>query len=104
MGIESDDDLPIRTRKHVTRRLLPYLMFIYLLAYLDRANLSVAKLQMQRDLNFTDAVIGFGAGIYFFGFVFVGIPGSLMVERYSARKWIAGIMMAWGVVAVLMGF
>ena len=59
---------PVRTRKHVTRRLIPYLMFIYLLAYLDRANVGVAKLQMQRDLNFSDAVIGFGAGIFFLGY------------------------------------
>ena len=56
--------LPARTRRRVTRRLIPYLMFIYLLAYLDRANVGVAKLQMQKDLDFNDAVIGFGAGIF----------------------------------------
>jgi ACS family tartrate transporter-like MFS transporter len=93
-----------RVRRRVSRRLIPYLMFIYLLAYLDRANLGVAKLQMQKDLIFTDAVIGFGAGVYFFGFVLLGIPGSLIVERYGARKWIAGIMISWGMVAALMGF
>ncbi len=93
-----------RTRRHVTVRLIPYLMFIYLLAYLDRANLSVAKLQMQRDLNFSAAVIGFGAGVFFFGYLLLDIPGSLIVERWSARKWIARIMITWGVVAVLMGF
>lgn len=91
-------------RRRISRRLIPYLMFVYLLAYLDRANLGVAKLQMQKDLIFTDAVIGFGAGVYFFGFVLLSIPGSLIVERWSARRWIAGIMISWGVVAVLMGF
>ena len=92
-----------RTRSHVTRRLIPYLMFIYFLAYLDRANLGVAKLQMQHDLGFSDAVIGFGAGIFFLGYLLLDIPGSLIVERWSARKWIARIMISWGLCATLMG-
>ena len=74
-------------------------MFIYLLAYLDRANISVAKLQMQADLGFNDAVIGFGAGIFFLGYLLLNIPATLLVERWSARKLIAQIMIAWGVVA-----
>jgi len=83
---------------------MPFLMFVYLLAYLDRANVGVAKLRMQQDLNFTDAVIGFGAGIFFLGYLLLDIPGSLIVERWSARKWIARIMVTWGIVAALMGF
>jgi len=97
-------DLPVRARQRVTRRLIPYLMFVYLLAYLDRANLGVAKLQMQRDLHFSDAAIGFAAGIFFLGYLVLDIPGSLLVERWSARKWIAGIMVSWGAVAALMAF
>src|SRR5580698_9957570 len=100
----ADEALPARARKRVTRRLIPYLMFIYVLAYLDRANVGVAKLQMQQDLNFSDAVIGFGAGIFFLGYLLLDIPGSLIVERWSARKWIARIMVSWGLVAALMGF
>ena len=96
--------LPVRTRKRVTRRLIPYLVFIYLLAYLDRANVGIAKLQMQRELSFSDEVIGFGAGIFFLGYLLLDIPGSLIVERWSARKWIARIMVSWGIVAALMGF
>jgi ACS family tartrate transporter-like MFS transporter len=96
--------LPERTRRRVTRRLIPYLMFVYFLAYLDRANLGVAKLQMQRDLGFSDAVIGFGAGIFFLGYLLLDLPGSLIVERWSARKWIARIMVSWGIAAALMGF
>jgi MFS transporter, ACS family, tartrate transporter len=99
-----DPDLAARTRQTVTRRLIPYLMFIYLLAFLDRANLGVAKLQMEHDLGFTDAVIGFGAGIFFLGYLLLDLPGSLIVERWSARKWIARIMVSWGLVATLMGF
>ena len=99
-----DETLPVRTRKRVTRRLMPFLVFIYFLAYLDRANLGVAKLQMQRDLNFDDAAIGFGAGIFFLGYLLLDIPGSLIVERWSARKWIARIMVSWGLVATITGF
>src|ERR1051326_5274402 len=91
------------TRRRVTRRLIPYLMFLYLLAYLDRVNLSIAKIGMQRDLGFDDAVIGFGAGIFFLGYLLLNIPGSLIVERWSARKWIARIMVSWGIAAALMG-
>lgn len=97
-------DLSAATRTRVTRRLIPYLVFIYILAYLDRANVGVAKLQMQKDLSFSDAVIGFGAGIFFLGYLLLDIPGSLIVERWSARKWIARIMVSWGLVAALMGF
>jgi ACS family tartrate transporter-like MFS transporter len=97
------DTLRWRTRERVTRRIIPYLMFIYLLAYLDRANVGVAKLQMQTDLGFSDTVIGFGAGIFFFGYLLLDLPGSLIVERWSARKWIARIMISWGLVAALMG-
>ena len=103
-GADSNSDLPVRTRKRVTRRLIPYLMFIYLLAYLDRANIGVAKLRMQLDLGFSDAVIGFGAGIFFFGYLLMNIPAGLLVERWSARKLIAQIMIWWGAVATLMGF
>jgi ACS family tartrate transporter-like MFS transporter len=98
------ETLPARTRRRVTSRLIPYLMFIYLLAYLDRANIGVAKLGMQKELGFNDNVIGFGAGIFFLGYLLLDLPGSLIVERWSARKWIARIMVSWGAVAMLMGF
>jgi ACS family tartrate transporter-like MFS transporter len=97
------DDVARRTRSCVTRRLIPFLMFIYILAYLDRANLGVAKLGMQADMGFPDSVIGLGAGIFFLGFLLLDLPGSLIVERWSARLWIARIMICWGIVAVLMG-
>ena len=103
-GLAADSALPARVRKRVTLRLIPYLMFIYFLAYLDRANLGVAKLRMQGELGFSDAVIGLGAGIFFLGYLLLNIPGSLIVERWSARKWIAWIMISWGFVATAMGF
>ena len=97
------EEITLRTRRRVTRRLIPFLMFIYLLAYLDRANVGVAKLRMQQDLGFDDAIVGLGAGIFFLGYLLLDIPGSLIVERWSARKWIARIMVSWGLVAALMG-
>ena len=103
MESHTGSELQLRTRKRVTRRLIPYLMFTYLLAYLDRANLSVAKLHMESALGFSDAVIGFGAGVFFLGYLLLNIPATLLVERWSARKLIAVIMIAWGAIASLMG-
>jgi len=93
-----------RTSRRVTWRLLPFLIMAYLLAYMDRANVGVAKLQMQNDLGFSNAIIGFGAGVFFIGYFLLEVPGSLIVERYSARKWFARIMVSWGILAALTSF
>ena len=98
------DDVAERTRRRVTLRLMPFLILIYLTAYLDRANIAIAKLQMQGALHLTDEIIGFGAGIFFIGYFLLEIPGSLIVERWSARRWLARIMITWGLVATLSGF
>src|SRR5712671_528371 len=100
------DDTPIvaRCRRRVVRRLMPYLFLLYIIAYLDRANVGFAALQMKGDLGFTDDIIGFGAGIFFIGYFVLEIPGSILVEKWSARGWIARIMITWGIVAILMGF
>jgi MFS transporter, ACS family, tartrate transporter len=102
-SLQPADDLALRTRARVTRRIVPYLMFVYMLAYLDRANISVAKLGMASDLGFNDAIIGFGAGVFFLGFLLLNIPATLIVERWSARKLLAQIMISWGLVASAMG-
>jgi ACS family tartrate transporter-like MFS transporter len=92
------------TRRRVTRRLMPFLLLLYFFAYVDRTNVSIAKLGMERDLGFTDDVIGFGAGIFFVGYLLLEIPGTLLVERWSARLWLGRIMITWGIVATLIGF
>ncbi|MEO8372830.1 MAG: MFS transporter [Candidatus Solibacter sp.] len=97
-------DVAERARRRVARRILPFLSLVYIVAYIDRANLGIAKLQMQRDLGFSDATIGLGAGIFFLGYVLLEIPGTLIVERWSARKWLARIMISWGIAACLMAF
>jgi ACS family tartrate transporter-like MFS transporter len=84
--------------------LIPYLFLIYVIAYLDRVNLSYAALQMKGDLSLTDEVLGIGAGVFFIGYFLLEIPGTIMVEKWSARRWMARIMISWGIVAVLMGF
>src|SRR6516162_9550067 len=93
-----------RARRRITRRILPYLFILYIVAYLDRINLSYAALEMTRDLNFSPEVYGFGAGIFFIGYFLLEIPGAVLVERWSARAWIARIMITWGIVAVFTGF
>ena len=82
-------------------RLLPYLFLLYIVAFLDRVNVSFAGLEMTRDPNFSDRVFGLGAGIFFIGYVVFEIPGALLVERWSARKVIARILLTWGIVTVL---
>jgi MFS transporter, ACS family, tartrate transporter len=94
-----------RCRRRVTRRLMPYLFLLYIVAYLDRVNVGFAAVGgMKGDLGFTDEVIGFGAGIFFIGYVALEIPGSILVEKWTARGWIARIMISWGILAMLTGF
>ncbi len=92
-----------RTRRRVTGRLMPYLMFVYLFAYIDRANVSIAKIKMQGDLGFDDSLIGFAAGIFFVGYFLLEVPATLIVERWSARKLLSLIMIVWGLVATACG-
>ncbi|MDX2186355.1 MAG: MFS transporter [Opitutaceae bacterium] len=94
-----------RARRLAFFRLIPVLFVAYALAYIDRTNVALAKLTMGRDLpGFDAAVFGFGAGIFFFGYFLLEVPGSVIVERWSARKWICRIMVTWGVVAALTAF
>jgi MFS transporter, ACS family, tartrate transporter len=92
-----------RTRKRINRRLMPFLFILYIVAFLDRINVGFAGLDMTRELRFSNEVFGFGSGIFFVGYVLLEIPGTLLVELWSARKWIARIMISWGFVAALTG-
>jgi ACS family tartrate transporter-like MFS transporter len=89
-----------RARRKAYLRLIPVLFVSYVVAYVDRSNVAIAKLTMTRDLpGFDNAVIGFGAGIFFLGYFLLEIPGTLIVEKWSARKWISRIMVSWGIMA-----
>ncbi|PYS72553.1 MAG: MFS transporter [Acidobacteria bacterium] len=97
--------IDLRCRARVIRRLMPYLFVLYIIAYLDRVNVGFATVGgMKGDLGFTDGVIGFGAGIFFVGYVVLEIPGSILVEKWTAKGWIARIMISWGILAIITGF
>jgi MFS transporter, ACS family, tartrate transporter len=93
-----------RARRRIMLRIMPYVFLLYIIAFLDRVNVGYAFLAMKGDLGFADDVLGLGAGIFFIGYFLLEIPGSILVERWSARGWIARIMISWGIVAILMGF
>jgi MFS family permease len=88
----------------VAARLLPLLFLCYIVAYLDRVNVGFAKLQMAASLQFSDAVYGFGAGIFFIGYFLFEVPSNLILERVGARRWIARIMITWGIVSGAFAF
>jgi len=93
-----------RARKRIAWRLLPFLFLLYMIAFLDRMNVSAAALQMPHDLGFNDNVVGLGAGMFFIGYMVLEIPGALIAERWSARRWIARIMISWGIITAVMAF
>jgi MFS transporter, ACS family, tartrate transporter len=100
----SESEVAQRARRRIARRLLPFLFLLYVVAFLDRMNVGAAALQMPHDLGFSEGVIGMGAGVFFLGYFLLEIPGALIVERWSARRWIARIMISWGLVTVFMAF
>ena len=87
-----------------TRRLIPFLFAIYIVAYLDRVNVSFAQLQLEDDLGFSDTIFGLGAGIFSLGYVVFGVPSNLLLERFGARRWLAAIMIVWGLLSASMMF
>ena len=92
-------DLEARTIGRVTKRLMPFLILCYFVAYLDRVNVGFAALSMNKDLGFTATVFGIGAGIFFIAYFFFEVPSNLLLDRFGARRWIARIMFTWGIVA-----
>jgi len=100
----SDATLSRRTRQKVFRRIVPFVFLLYVIAYLDRANVAFAKIPMAAELGFSEAIYGFGAGIFFLGYLLLEIPGGLIAQRWSARKWMARIMVTWGLCTVCVGF
>lgn len=95
---------PVGLRRKVALRILPLVFLLYIVSYLDRANVGFAKLRMASDLQFSEEVFGFGIGIFFIGYLILEIPGALLVERWSARKWFARILITWGFISALTAF
>jgi MFS transporter, ACS family, tartrate transporter len=93
-----------RTMRKVYIRLLPFAFALYLICYLDRANIGFAALTMNRDLGFSAYVYGLGAGAFFWGYFLLEVPSNLILERVGARRWIARIMITWGMVSACFAF
>jgi len=97
-------ELEEKTLRTVSLRLIPLLAVCYGVAYMDRVNVSFAALQMNRDLHFSASVYGFGAGVFFLSYALFEIPANLLLLRFGARRWIARIMVTWGLLAAGMIF
>jgi D-galactonate transporter len=94
----------VRTIAKVARRLVPFLIVCYFIAYLDRVNVGFAALTMNQDLGLSQTAFGFGAGIFFIAYFIFEVPSNLLLERFGARKWIARIMLSWGIISGVMAF
>ncbi|MCX2695041.1 MFS transporter [Pseudomonas sp. DCB_CB] len=88
----------------VTLRLIPYLLLLYVVAYIDRANISFAALEMNASLGFDASIYGLAAGIFFIGYFIFEVPSNILLAKFGAKIWIARILMSWGVVVILTGF
>ena len=93
-----------RTIAKVTKRLVPFLVVCYFIAYLGRVNVGFAALTMNQDLGLSQTAFGFGAGIFFIAYFIFEVPSNLLLERFGARKWIARIMLSWGILSGTMAF
>src|SRR3954447_2338067 len=93
-----------RTIAKVSKRLVPFLVVCYFVAYLDRVNVGFAALAMNQDLGLSQTAFGFGAGIFFIAYFIFEVPSNLLLERFGARKWIARIMLSWGILSGAMAF
>ncbi|WP_018259512.1 MFS transporter [Methylobacterium sp. WSM2598] len=100
----ASDALGARALDRITRRLMPLLGLMYLIAYIDRQNVSYAKLQMVGDLGLSEAAYGLGASLFFIAYFLFEVPSNVILERVGARLWFTRIMATWGLITVLLGF
>jgi MFS transporter, ACS family, tartrate transporter len=99
---EMRGELESSTIRAISMRLIPFLVMAYFFAYLDRVNLGFAALTMNADLKFSPTVFAWGAGIFFIGYFIFEVPSNLALERFGASRWIARIMVTWGIISTLM--
>ncbi|MFW1944952.1 MFS transporter [Acinetobacter guillouiae] len=94
----------VQVYKKVIWKLIPFLCFCYIAAYLDRINVGIAKLHMLNDVNLSEAAFGLGAGLFFVGYIIFEVPSNLVLEKVGAKIWIARIMITWGILSGLTMF
>ncbi|MEX3958868.1 MFS transporter [Trinickia sp. EG282A] len=97
-------EIHARTMAKVSRRLIPFMIVMFLINFLDRVNIGFAALEMNKDLGLSPSTYGFAAGILFVGYVAFEVPSNLILQRVGARIWLARIMITWGILATLMAF
>src|SRR4026208_1054978 len=95
---------PDALRRKIAWRVLPFLFLLFIVTYFGRPTVGLATLAMADDLQFSEEVFGLGVGMFFIGYLILEIPGALLVERWSARKWFARILISWGFVSALTAF
>jgi MFS transporter, ACS family, tartrate transporter len=100
----TDAELGRRVVGKVSRRLIPFMCVLYFVNYLDRTNIGFAEITMSEDLGLTATMFGLASGLFFIGYLFFEVPSNLALHRFGARRWIARIMVSWGVVAAAMAF
>jgi MFS transporter, ACS family, tartrate transporter len=98
------NDVHARTMRKVSQRIVPFVMLLYFIAFIDRVNIGLAALTMTKDLGFSPAVYGFGAGIFFWGYFLFEVPSNVILDKVGARLWIARVMITWGLVSGAMAF
>jgi ACS family tartrate transporter-like MFS transporter len=99
-----DASLEKATMRRVSWRLVPFICLLYFIAFIDRVNIGFAALTMNKDLGFSSAVFGFGAGIFFFGYFLFEVPSNIILDKVGARLWIARVMITWGVISGAFAF
>jgi MFS transporter, ACS family, tartrate transporter len=97
-------EIEASTIRAISWRLIPFLVLAYFFSYLDRVNLGFAALTMNADLKFTPLVFAWGAGIFFIGYFIFEVPSNLALEKFGASRWIARIMVSWGIISAAMAF
>ncbi|MBX9956507.1 MFS transporter [Peribacillus simplex] len=100
----SSGEIEKRTINKTMKRILPFILLLYIIAYLDRVNLGYAALQMNAELALSAEVFGLLSGIFFIGYFFFEVPSNMIMHKVGARIWIARIMISWGLVVILTGF
>src|ERR1700761_305126 len=98
------DALEHVTISKIIKRLVPFLCLCYFIAYLDRVNVGFAALQMNAALNLNASMFGFGAGLFFIAYFLLEVPSNLALDKFGARRWIARIMVSWGIISGLFAF
>lgn len=102
--IKLPPDQEKRIVRKITWRIIPFVFLLYIISYLDRANIGYAALQMNAELALTSEAFGFISGIFFLGYFLFEVPSNVMLNKYGARVWIARILVSWGALAALSAF